>query len=352
MKGNEAIGEAAIRAGCIHFFGYPITPQSEVPEYLSRRLPEVGGVYLQAESEVAASNMICGAAGVGMKVLTTSSSPGISLMTEGISYIVGNELPVVIVNIMRAGPGLGGILPAQSDYTQATKALGHGDVRVVVLAPASVQEAVDTTMAAFDIAERYRLPVMIIGDGMIGQMMEPVEFPSEGVGKPLKANDWALTGCKGRKKRVITSLRLNPKMANDLNEKIDAKFKKVAENEERYEKYYCDEPNDLLIVAFGMMARICKTAVNELRAEGLKVGLFRPVLVSPYPYETLGKVIEQSKRVLTIEMNLGQMVHDVKLASNGRREVDFFGKTGGIIPAVEAVMEQAKESLSRIRGDG
>jgi 2-oxoglutarate ferredoxin oxidoreductase subunit alpha len=279
MKGNEAIGEAAIRAGCVHFFGYPITPQSEVPEYLSKRLPEVGGKYIQAESEVAASNMIYGSAGVGIRVLTTSSSPGISLMAEGLSYIAACSLPVVVVNIMRAGPGLGGILPAQGDYFQAVKGTGHGDFQLVVLAPSSVQEAVNLVILAFELAEKYLTPVMVIGDGMIGQMMEPVEFPIEGVGPPLDPGDWALTGARGRDKRIINSLHLNPEICNRVNMDLKAKYDRIKEHEKRWELYNCDEPYDLLVCAFGMMSRICKTAIDELAAEGYRIGLFRPITV-------------------------------------------------------------------------
>ncbi|HSA21838.1 MAG TPA: 3-methyl-2-oxobutanoate dehydrogenase subunit VorB, partial [Myxococcota bacterium] len=266
MKGNEAIGEAAIRAGCVHFFGYPITPQSEVPEYLAKRLPEVGGKYVQAESEVAASNMIYGACGVGVRVLTTSSSPGISLMAEALSYIAACELPVVLVNIMRGGPGLGGILPAQGDYLQATKGTAHGDFKLLVLAPASVQEAVDLMGLAFQLAEKYLTPVMLIGDGMIGQMMEPVEFPPEGQAKPLDPGDWALTGCAGRPRRVVNSLYLDPELLNQHNLKLKAKYARIAEAEQRWELYNCDAPYDVLITAFGMVARICKTAIEELKA--------------------------------------------------------------------------------------
>ncbi|MFA6035291.1 MAG: 3-methyl-2-oxobutanoate dehydrogenase subunit VorB, partial [Myxococcota bacterium] len=276
MKGNEAIGEAAIRSGCLHFFGYPITPQSEVPEYLARRLPEVGGVFLQAESEVAASNMIYGAAGVGVRVFTTSSSPGISLMAEALSYLAASELPVVVVNIMRAGPGLGGILPSQADYFQATRGTAHGDFNMPVLAPSSVQEAVDLMGKAFELAERYRSPVMVIGDGMIGQMMEPVEFPEAGAGRPLDGGDWALTGAKGRPKRIVNSLFLDADLCNKHNHHLQAKFARIQEAERRWEEYLCDGQYDLLVTSFGMTSRICKTAIDELRAEGHRVALFRP----------------------------------------------------------------------------
>jgi len=249
MKGNEALGEAAIRAGCIHFFGYPITPQTEIPEYLVKRLAEVGGTFVQAESEVAASNMIFGAAGVGVKCLTSSSSPGISLMAEAMSYIAACELPCVIINIMRAGPGLGGILPAQSDYHQATKGHGHGDYKLIVLAPSSVQEAVDTMSLAFELAEKYRNPVMICADGMIGQMMEPVEFPREDVGEPFGENDWALTGCEGRERRIVNSLYLSPEELFQHNIRLKEKYDEIEKNEQRSELFNGDEPYDLLITA-------------------------------------------------------------------------------------------------------
>jgi 2-oxoglutarate ferredoxin oxidoreductase subunit alpha len=350
MKGNEAIGEAAIRAGCIHFFGYPITPQSEVPEYLARRLPEVGGKYVQAESEVAASNMIYGAAGVGIRVLTTSSSPGISLMAEAISYIAACELPVVLVNIMRAGPGLGGILPAQGDYLQATKGTAHGDFQLLVLAPSSVQEAVDLVILAFELAEKYLTPVMIIGDGMIGQMMEPVEFPIDGVGKPLDPGNWALTGCAGRKKRIVNSLYLDPDECNKVNLKLKAKYDLIAANEQRWENYNTEKDYDLLVCAFGMMSRIVKTAIDELAEEGVNVGLFRPISVNPFPYDACHKAIKKAKRILVLEMNMGQMLEDIKLAARGSKQIDFFGTAGGIVLSPDQAKEKMLESIALIKG--
>jgi len=345
MKGNEAIGEAAIRAGCLHFFGYPITPQSEVPEYLSKRLPEVGGQYVQAESEVAASNMIYGAAGVGMRVLTTSSSPGISLMSEGLSYIACCELPVVLVNIMRCGPGLGGILPSQGDYFHATKGTAHGDFHLLVLAPSSVQEAVDLVILAFSLAEKYLNPVMVIGDGMIGQMMEPVEFPDVEVGPPLDPGDWALTGCAGRERRIVNSLYLDPEALHRQNYHIKEKFDLIAKNEVRFELYNCDAPLDLLITAFGMTARICKTAIDQLAAEGISVGLFRPITVKPFPYAQCREQIDRVGRVLCVEMNTGQMLQDVQLAAEGTKPIEFFGKTGGLVPGVEEVVAKVRAVL-------
>jgi 2-oxoglutarate ferredoxin oxidoreductase subunit alpha len=347
MKGNEAIGEAAIRAGCVHFFGYPITPQSEVPEYLSKRLPEVGGKYIQAESEVAASNMIYGSAGVGIRVLTTSSSPGISLMAEGLSYIAACSLPVVLVNIMRAGPGLGGILPAQGDYFQAVKGTGHGDFQLVVLAPSSVQEAVNLVILAFELAEKYLTPVMVIGDGMIGQMMEPVEFPREGVGKPLDPGNWALTGAQGRDKRIINSLHLNPEYCNKINMDLKAKYDRIKANEQRWELYNCDKSYDLLVCAFGMMSRICKTAIDELAQEGYRIGLFRPITVWPFPYQACKQAMQKAKRVLVLEMNMGQMVEDVQIAGQGSREIDFFGTAGGKVLSPDESKEKMLYSLEQ-----
>jgi len=350
MKGNEALGEAAIRAGCVHFFGYPITPQTEVPEYLVKRLPEVGGVFLQAESEVASINMIYGAAGAGVKCLTSSSSPGISLMAEGLSYIAACELPCVVINIMRAGPGLGGILPAQSDYAQATRGHGHGDYELIVLAPASVQEAVDLMLLAFELAERYRNPVMVCADGMIGQMMEPVEFPTEGRGPPLEETDWALTGAEGRERRIVNSLYLTPEINFAQNKKLKAKYEEVARNEQRWEIYGGDgEPNDLLVVAFGTMARICKSAIDDLEREGLKVALFRPITLNPFPYGACKEAMDAlspDARVLNVEMSMGQLVYDVKLAAEGSRPIEFYGTAGGIVPSPDEVAARIRELVS------
>ena len=349
MKGNEALGEAAIRAGCVHFFGYPITPQTEVPEYLVRRLPEVGGVFLQAESEIAAVNMIYGAAGVGVKCMTSSSSPGISLMAEGLSYIAACELPCVFINIMRAGPGLGGILPAQSDYFQATRGHGHGDYQLIVLAPASVQEAVDLMTLAFELAERYRNPVMICADGMIGQMMEPVDFPTEGRGPPLGENDWALTGCEGRERRVVNSLLLAPEELDAHNRKLKAKYDAIAEAETRHELYNGKGGYDLLVVAFGTMARICKTAVDDLAEDGLHVALFRPITLNPFPYGALREAMDgiaAGGRVLTVEMSMGQMVYDVRLAAEGSREIELHGTAGGVVPSPDQIASRIRAALS------
>jgi 2-oxoglutarate ferredoxin oxidoreductase subunit alpha len=352
MKGNEALGEAAIRAGCVHFFGYPITPQTEVPEYLVKRLPEVGGVFVQAESEIASINMIYGAAGVGVKCLTSSSSPGISLMAEGLSYIAACELPCVVINIMRAGPGLGGILPAQSDYHQATRGHGHGDYQLIVLAPASVQEAVDLMTLAFDLAERYRNPVMVCADGMIGQMMEPVEFPTEGRGAPMGETDWALTGCEGRERRVVNSLYLAPEDLDAHNRKLKAKYDLIAENEVRHEVYGDAHGADLLVVAFGTMARIVKSAIDGLRAEGAKVALFRPITLKPWPYRAARAAMDglaPDAPVLNVEMSMGQLIDDVRLAAEGSRRIEFLGAAGGVVPAPEEVAARIDELLAARR---
>ena len=345
MKGCEAIGEAAIRAGCRNFFGYPITPQTEVPEYLAKRFPEVGGVYVQAESEVAAINMLYGGAGVGKRVLTTSSSPGISLMAEGVSYIAACHLPVVLVNIVRAGPGLGGILPAQSDYLQATKGHGHGDYKLMVLAPSSVQEAVNLIYEAFDLADHYLTPVMVMGDGMIGQMMEPVEFPPERSLDDLPPKPWAATGAKGRKPNIINSLFLKEDECNANSWKLRAKYDEIERKEKRSEAYACrGEKLDVLVVAYGTMARICNTAADEVRKKDKrKIGVFRPITLWPYPYEALAKEARKAKIILAVEMSTGQMVEDVKLAVLGSKPIDFYGLTGGMVPSPDNVADKLRE---------
>jgi 2-oxoglutarate ferredoxin oxidoreductase subunit alpha len=342
MKGNEAIAEAALHAGAKHFFCYPITPQSEVAEYLSKRMSEVDGVFLQAESEVAVSNMLFGAAATGKRVFATSSSPGISLMQEAISYMAGAELPAVIVNIMRGGPGLGGILPAQSDYFQAVKGGGHGDYRTLVLAPSTIQEAVDLMMLAFHLADKYRNPVMMIGDGMIGQMMEPVEFPEKYEEPELPPKDWAATGCKGREPRIIKSLFLDPVALEKNCEILNEKYERMKKEEVRFELYKVTPKIRILIVAYGTMARICQTVIDELEEEGVSVGLFRPITLFPFPeMELLREVSRRNVRtVLTIEMSTAQMLEDVQRSVLGKKPVRFFGHTGGIVPSPEEVKEQ------------
>ncbi len=341
LTGNEAIAEAAVQAGCRHFFGYPITPQNEIPEYMSKRLPEVGGVYLQAESEVAAINMLFGAAGAGARVMTSSSSPGISLMQEGISYIAGAELPCVIVNIMRGGPGLGGIQPSQSDYFQATKGGGHGDYRLLVLAPHTVQEAVSLTMEAFDLADKYRNPVMVLGDGLIGQMMEPVEFKRKPSPK-LPSKNWALTGAKGRPPNLVKSLYLDPVILEQRNLTINHKVQEMIKTEVRVETYLADDA-EVIIAAYGTVARIAKTAIRELRERGFKVGMVRPITVFPFPYETFEKITDIVDKILVVEMSLGQMVEDVRLGVCGKARVHFFGRTGGVVPSYDEIITETEK---------
>ncbi|WP_461206154.1 3-methyl-2-oxobutanoate dehydrogenase subunit VorB [Clostridium sp. DL1XJH146] len=344
MKGNEAIGEAAIRANCQCFFGYPITPQTEISAYLSRKMPKIGRVFLQAESEVAAINMVYGAAGAGVRVMTSSSSPGISLKAEGISYIAGAEVPCVIVNIVRGGPGLGSIQPAQSDYFQATKGGSHGDFSMPVYAPSSIQEMVDLIQDAFDTADKYRTPVMVMGDGMLGQMMEPVEFKERPVVE-LPEKTWASSGLNGRKKHnVINSLFLKSEELEMHNEKLQAKYKVIKEKEVRYEMFECDRENDLVMVAYGTTSRICKNVVKLAAAEGIKLGLIRPITLWPFPAEAFEKTVDKTKfGYLSVEMSCGQMVEDVKLSVLGRKPVDFYGRSGGMIPHPEDILEKVKE---------
>jgi 2-oxoglutarate ferredoxin oxidoreductase subunit alpha len=351
MKGCEALGEAAVRAGCRHFFGYPITPQTEVPEYLARRLPEVGGVFLQAESEVAAINMLYGAAGAGVRVFTSSSSPGISLMAEGLSYIAGAELPVVVINIVRGGPGLGGILPAQSDYFLATKGGGHGDFHSIVLAPSSVQEAVDLMILAFDLADKYRNPVIVMGDGIIGQMMEPVEFP-EGPPPELPEKPWATTGARNRRPNIINSLYLDPLELEQVSVRLKEKYREMERVERRWELFGCDEPYDILIVAYGTTARISKTAIQSLREEGIRVGLARPITLFPYPYPEVREAALRAKEVLVVEMSMGQMIEDVRLAVLDQRPIRFYGRTGGIVPSPGEIAEECRKIARRLAEEG
>ena len=342
MKGNEAIAEAAIQAGCRFFFGYPITPQNQIPEYMSKRMPKVeGGCFLQAESEVAAINMVYGAAGAGARVMTSSSSPGISLKQEGISYIVGAELPCVIVNMVRGGPGLGSIQPAQSDYYQSTRGGGHGDYRMLVLAPSSVQEAVELTQQAFDLADKYRNPVLVMGDGLIGQMMEPVEMP-EYVKPELPEKTWAATGWKpgcDRERAVINSLYIDPSVLEQHNRKLFAKYAVMEREECRWQEEMTDDA-DFVIVAYGTTARIARSAMRKLRDKGIKAGLIRPITLWPFPNAPIQKAAEHAKAFLTVEMSMGQMVDDVRLAVNGKKPVEFYGRTGGIVPTVREIVEQ------------
>jgi len=351
MKGNEAIGEAAIRAGCLNYFAYPITPQSEVAEYLVKRMPEVDGVFLQGESEVAVGYMIFGAAACGERVMTTSSSPGVSLMSEAISYIAGARCPAVFVNIMRGGPGLGGILPSQGDYFQATKGGGHGDYHMLVMAPDGVQEAVEMTMQAFPLAEKYRGPVMIMGDGMIGQMMEPVEFPEDLYVAPTNKDDWATNGMDTRKsdtKNIVKSLYLDPTVLNDHNLLLKSQYDRMKKEEVRFENYNTDGDYDALIVSYGTMSRVCKTAIDEMKAQGLEIGMVRPQTLFPFPEQAIHDAASKPgcKVVVSIEMSMGQMVEDVERVVKGKVPVQWYGQCGGEIPTPEEVIEHIKSLLN------
>jgi 2-oxoglutarate ferredoxin oxidoreductase subunit alpha len=350
FEGNAAIAEAAIRAGVEAFFGYPITPQSEVLEHFSKRLPEEGRVFLQAESEVAAINMVYGAACAGARVMTSSSSPGVSLMQEGISYMACSEVPAVLTNIMRGGPGLGNVQPAQGDYFQAVKSAGHGDFHMIVLAPANVQEAIDLMVLAFDLAEKYRTLVMLVADGCIGQMMEPVELPPmRPVRPPEERPSWALTGAKGREHNIITSLYLGAEKMEEVNLRLQAKLKKIASNEVRW-KEYSTEDADLLLVSFGTVGRICQTVVREARAKGMKVGLLRPITLWPFPSARLAELAQQVRGMLVVEMNAGQMVEDVRLAVEGRCPVRFYGRMGGIVPLSDEILPELEKLNEAVVG--
>lgn len=348
-KGNEAIAEAAIRAGCKAYFGYPITPQNEIPEYMSKRMPESGGVFVQAESEVAAINMLYGASAAGVRAMTSSSSPGISLKQEGISYMVGAELPGVVVNMMRGGPGLGTIQPSQSDYFQATRSPGHGDGHLITLAPASIQEAVDLMWDAFRMTDKYRTLVMILADGMIGQMMEPIAWkntePVPEVDKP-----WAADGRDGDgKTHFVTSLRLKSPANEQFNLSLEEKYEIIQRDEVRYEQQGCEDA-DIIICAFGTTARIVSTAIRMLKEDGIKAGLFRPITVWPFPSQQLKELASQDsvKAVLTVEMNLGQMHEDVRLAVAERKPTPFYGRTGGMVPEPRHIADRVRDILREV----
>ena len=347
MKGSEAIAEAAIRAGARFFFGYPITPQTEIPEYLYARMPEVGGCFLQAESEVAAINMVYGAAGTGARVITSSSSPGVSLKQEGISYCAGAQLPCVILNVMRGGPGLGSIQASQGDYNQAVKGGGNGDYHLITYAPSSIQEAINIFSFAFDKAEKYRVPVLFLADGIMAQMMEPVEMPEMVDFKvdPEK-KPWAATGWKPgddpAKRAVINSLYINTEELTVHNNELQATYREIEKNEVMYEAYLCEDA-DYVITAFGTVARIAKSAINELREQGIKVGLFRPITVWPYPYKELAEASKNAKALLDVEANEGQMLQDVKLAINGAKPVEYFGHCGSLMPTTDEIVAKILE---------
>lgn len=341
MKGNEALAEAAIRGGCRYFFGYPITPQNEVPEYMSARLPELGGVFVQAESEVAAINMVYGAAGSGALALTSSSSPGISLKQEGISYIAGAEIPCVIFNMVRSGPGLGGIQPAQCDYFQAVKGGGHGDYKMLVYGPATVQEAVDIIYDAYDKAFEYRIPVMILGDGMLGQIMEAVTLPEYKDAKRFEGAAWAADGTKtGKDRRVINSLYIVPDHLEEVVHRLFDRYEVLKQKETMVEEFMCDDA-EIIITAYGTVGRIAKSAINQLREKGVKAGLIRPITLFPFPEASYAKYASKEcvKKFLAVELSMGQMIEDVKLAVNGKKPVEFFGRTGGNVMSAEDIVE-------------
>lgn len=351
LKGNVAIAEAAVRAGCEAYFGYPITPQTELLEHMSKRMIELDRVFLQAESEVAAVNMVYGAATAGARVMTSSSSPGVSLMQEGFSYIAASEVPAVIVDVMRGGPGLGNIQPAQGDYNQVTKAAGHGDFHPIVLAPSTIQEAIDMTVLAFDLADKYRTLVFVLADGAIGQMMEPAELP------PMtkireKRPSWALTGAKDRQRNINTSIRMDAESLEEFNIRLQEKLSRIQDNEVRSESLYLEDAQ-LVIVAFGTAARVAKSAIKTLRAEGLPVGLFRPITLWPFPEQELARVTGRkvkgkpvTRALLVVEMNAGQMLHDVRAAVGIDIPVKFLGRMGGIIPMPDEVQERARTLLA------
>lgn len=343
MKGNEALAEGAIKAGCLAYFGYPITPSSEIAEYMARKYPKIGGTFVQAESELAAINMVYGAASTGARVMTASSGPGISLKQEGISFIAEAELPCLIVNVSRGGPGLGGIQPAQSDYFQATRGGGHGDYHILVLAPASVQEMMDYAILAFDLADKYRIPVMIMAEGTLGQMMEPI-IEREPIIRDYDKS-WATTGCKGREPNIINTLHLLPEELEERNIILQDKYNLIKTKEKRAEMFMVDDA-DLVLVAFGLMSRICKKAVMDVREKGVKVGLIRPITLWPFPDEDIRGVSDTAKLFLSVEINMGQMIEDIKLAVNGQVPVEFYGRIG-LTPNPEEITQEILKIAER-----
>ena len=342
MKGNEAIAEAAIRAGCRHYFGYPITPQTEIAAYMAKKMPKIGGVFLQAESEIASINMVYGAAAAGMRVMTSSSSPGISLKSEGLSYIAGSDVPALVVNVQRGGPGLGGIQPSQSDYFQATKGGGHGDYRMIVLAPASVQEMASLTIKGFNLADKYQMTAMILADGTIGQMMEPISFEDaqiETYDKP-----WALTGTKcQRAHNVVNSLYLKPDELEAKNFQRYERYHQIEENEAMWEEYMMDDA-EICVVAFGIASRVAKNAVVAARSEGIKVGLIRPITLWPFPAKALEKAADQVKSFISVELNMGQMIEDIRLSTKCKKPVALCNRCGGMIPSPDEVLEKIRNA--------
>jgi 2-oxoglutarate ferredoxin oxidoreductase subunit alpha len=346
MKGSEAIAEAGIRNGCHYFFGYPITPQNEIPEYMSKRLPQVGGLFLQGESELAAIYMVLGASAAGARVMTSSSGPGISLKQEGISYMAGSELPCVIVNIMRGGPGLGAIQGAQPDYWQATRGGGHGDYRLLVLAPASVQEAADLTYEAFDLADKYRNPVMILGDGVLAQIMEPVELPEAKENKTEKT--WAVSKCHNRNRNVISSSYPQVDILEQVNSRLHKRYDQIKNNEVRWDSFMLEDA-EYVLVAYGSAARFAKAAVKLARGKGIKAGLLRPISVWPYPQKPFTELIPQVRFFLTVELSIGQMIDDVRIAVGKAKPVYHFGRLGGALPLPEEILVKLEELIKEVR---
>jgi 2-oxoglutarate ferredoxin oxidoreductase subunit alpha len=345
MCGNEALAEAAIIAGCDAYFGYPITPQNEVTAYMSRRMPEEGRVFVQSESELAAINMVFGASATGKRTMTSSSSPGVSLMQEGISYLAGAELPAVIVNVMRGGPGLGNIAPSQGDYFQATRGGGHGDYRTIVLGPSSVQELADCMQLAFELADQYLMPVIVLADGILGQMMEPIVLEKK-PGRKLPPKDWALTGAKGRPQNIVRSLWLKEGALEQLNYKLQARYEQIQKNEVLCEQYEVEDA-DIVVVAYGIAARIVRGAVTKAREEGIRVGWIRPITLWPFPTEQISKAADELRIFLTIELSMGQMVDDVKLAVAGKSPVVFYGRPGGGVPTIDEILDKIRQLTLR-----
>ncbi|MBO5646840.1 MAG: 3-methyl-2-oxobutanoate dehydrogenase subunit VorB [Clostridia bacterium] len=342
MKGNEALAEAAILAGCRHYFGYPITPQTEVAEYMAKKMPKIGGVFLQAESEIAAINMVIGAAAAGKRVMTSSSSPGVALKSEGLSYLAGCDLPALIVNVQRGGPGLGGIQPGQADYFHATRGAGHGDFHMIVTAPATVQEMIDLVGKSFDLADKYRMPAMILSDGTIGQMMEPVTL-TENTSAPVE-KPWAVTGYDGsRPRNVVNSLFIQPE---DLEKLVVERYERYAkiEAEEQLAEEYMTEDADIILVAYGVAARVCRNAIKAARAKGLKVGLIRPITLWPFPKKVLSAAADKAKAFISVELSMGQMIEDIELATRCRRPVLLCNRTGGMIPTPAEVLAKIDEA--------
>lgn len=348
MKGNEAVAEAAIRSGCLHFFGYPITPSTELAAYMSKRMPKVGGTYLQAESEIAAINMVYGCSAAGKRAMTASSSPGIALKSEGLSYLAGCDLPAVVVNVQRGGPGLGGIQPSQADYWHATRSTGHGDFHLMVLAPNNIQEMVSLTHDAFDLADKYRMTVMLLADGILGQMMEPVSF--EGIEPPKGGRkDWALTGTHGgRPKNIVNSLYLQPEDLERLNYERFEKYDRIARDEVRSESYLTEDA-DIVVVAYGACSRIAKNAIAVARSQGIKVGLIRPITIWPFPKKALADAAQTAKAFVCVEMSMGQMIDDVELAIRCSRPVHLCRRTGGMVPTPEEILEKIQEAAGGVQ---